>query len=259
MSQYAVRRILQPLDNLSRGDLRRALEFVLMFGDVEGPDPFPRDVLDSLARLLGAHTVGYVETPVKVGHGGYQVATRPEPAWLAERLALYGRQDPNHSAYRHGSSQPVAISDVLSRREFRRLEVYDVVCRPLGTEDSVRLYLPAARDQARFFFIDRETWSWTRRERALLQLLRPHLVSWRRRFTSRSADLDGLTMRETEVLRWLATGQTNAQIAQQLFISEGTARKHIEHIYAKLGVHSRTGAAALLRAPLARTNAPDDR
>jgi HD-GYP domain-containing protein (c-di-GMP phosphodiesterase class II) len=53
----------------------------------------------------------------------------------------------------------------------------------------------------------------------------------------------GLTEREVEVLRLLAQGRTNREIARALVITEKTAGHHIEHIYAKLGVTTRVGAA----------------
>ena len=51
-----------------------------------------------------------------------------------------------------------------------------------------------------------------------------------------------LTERETEVLEQLSKGLTYDQIAENLFISYGTVRKHVENIYRKLGVNNRTGA-----------------
>ncbi len=51
-----------------------------------------------------------------------------------------------------------------------------------------------------------------------------------------------LTDRETEVLEQLSKGLTYDQIAECLFISYGTVRKHVENIYRKLGVNNRTGA-----------------
>ena len=51
-----------------------------------------------------------------------------------------------------------------------------------------------------------------------------------------------LTSRELEVLRLLALGYTNRQIAEELVISLGTVKNHVEHIRAKLGVSDRTQA-----------------
>jgi DNA-binding NarL/FixJ family response regulator len=54
----------------------------------------------------------------------------------------------------------------------------------------------------------------------------------------------GLTKRETEILRRVAAGATNRQIAEQIFISEKTVARHLANLYAKLGVSSRTAAVA---------------
>jgi DNA-binding NarL/FixJ family response regulator len=59
----------------------------------------------------------------------------------------------------------------------------------------------------------------------------------------REGGLEGLTPREVEVLRLLSRGQTNPQIAQNLMISRGTAKMHVQHIISKLGVSDRTQAA----------------
>jgi DNA-binding NarL/FixJ family response regulator len=53
----------------------------------------------------------------------------------------------------------------------------------------------------------------------------------------------GITLREVEVLRLLAQGRTNPEIAQELGISRGTAKIHVQHIIAKLEVSDRTQAA----------------
>jgi DNA-binding CsgD family transcriptional regulator len=51
-----------------------------------------------------------------------------------------------------------------------------------------------------------------------------------------------LTAREREVLSWVARGKTNAEIARLLWLAPGTVGKHLEHVYAKLGVGTRTAA-----------------
>lgn len=56
----------------------------------------------------------------------------------------------------------------------------------------------------------------------------------------------GLTRREAEVVELVRIGLTNDEIARHLYISPGTVRKHLEHAYLKLGVHTRTQAAAAI-------------
>lgn len=54
----------------------------------------------------------------------------------------------------------------------------------------------------------------------------------------------GLTPREAEVLRWVAAGKTNREIGLILGLSPRTVTKHLEHVFAKLGVETRTAAAS---------------
>ena len=51
--------------------------------------------------------------------------------------------------------------------------------------------------------------------------------------------------RESEVLLWIARGKSNRDVAEILSLSPRTVNKHLEQIYAKLGVENRTAAAAL--------------
>jgi DNA-binding NarL/FixJ family response regulator len=52
----------------------------------------------------------------------------------------------------------------------------------------------------------------------------------------------GLTVREIEVLKLLARGMSNKEIASTLFISAKTVANHVEHIYAKINASTRAGA-----------------
>jgi DNA-binding NarL/FixJ family response regulator len=60
----------------------------------------------------------------------------------------------------------------------------------------------------------------------------------------RSVDDHGLTVRELQVLRLVAAGETNRTIASELVLSERTVDRHLSNIFAKLGVSSRTAATA---------------
>ncbi|WP_306316207.1 MULTISPECIES: response regulator transcription factor [unclassified Streptomyces] len=55
---------------------------------------------------------------------------------------------------------------------------------------------------------------------------------------------EALSRRELEVLRLVRDGLSNAEVARELFLSQATVKSHLVHIYAKLGVDSRTSAVA---------------
>jgi DNA-binding response OmpR family regulator len=57
-----------------------------------------------------------------------------------------------------------------------------------------------------------------------------------------------LTAREVEVLEWVALGKTNRDIGEILSLSPRTVNKHLEHVYVKLGVETRTAAASVVMA-----------
>lgn len=60
-----------------------------------------------------------------------------------------------------------------------------------------------------------------------------------------------LTEREVEVLRWVSCGKTNKDIADILQLSPRTVNKHLEHVYIKLGVETRTAAMSVALAAMA--------
>jgi DNA-binding CsgD family transcriptional regulator len=74
----------------------------------------------------------------------------------------------------------------------------------------------------------------------LVQLLRTHLA-----LIAHCNPTPGLTRRELEVLAWVADGKTNAETAEFLSIAPGTVKKHLDHIYEKLGVGTRTEAVVM--------------
>jgi LuxR family maltose regulon positive regulatory protein len=60
--------------------------------------------------------------------------------------------------------------------------------------------------------------------------------------------IEALSARELEVLRLLAAGRSNAEMAAELFVEQSTVKTHLIHLYRKLEVHSRTQAVARARA-----------
>jgi LuxR family maltose regulon positive regulatory protein len=62
-----------------------------------------------------------------------------------------------------------------------------------------------------------------------------------------AAMVEPLSKRELEVMQLIATGASNAEIAQELFIAVGTVKNHVKNIYSKLNVHNRAHAIAQAR------------
>jgi DNA-binding CsgD family transcriptional regulator len=237
-------------------DAASLLELVHDGARESGVEPFPPMVLLGLASLIPSDAcVGYQEADVS---GEFRVVelievigTPPSPA--AERaFHTLGWQNPMHCRLHAGADRVLRLSDMLTRRQRARLEYNDAVWRPHGIDDALRTWLPAPPGRARSIYLERSGKNYTDRERTLLELVRPHLARMRLNAESRrgvDASL-GLSPREAEVLGWVARGKTNAEIATVLFISPQTVRKHLEHIFEKLGVRTRTAAAAYARAPL---------
>ena len=61
-------------------------------------------------------------------------------------------------------------------------------------------------------------------------------------FTKKVVPFDHLTLREREILKCIATGKSNREIADKLFISLNTVKTHIKNIYSKLYIKRRTQA-----------------
>lgn len=83
------------------------------------------------------------------------------------------------------------------------------------------------------------------RERALLAMVAPALERLLREPPMPALTVP-LTTQEQRVLRHVAAGMTNAEVAQRLFVAPSTVRKHLENAYRKLGVSNRLAAVSAL-------------
>ncbi len=150
--------------------------------------------------------------------------------------SIQARADHAAAAVAIASGDPLAALPMLRRERgvWERLGArFDIACcrilfgralRALGDEQSAVAELAAAR-RALAELGARPA------EQEAAALIRPALPS-------------GLTEREVEVLRLVAAGKTNAEIAAQLFLSQKTVGRHLSNIFAKVDVTTRTAAAA---------------
>jgi DNA-binding CsgD family transcriptional regulator len=240
---------------LCGGDLQAALEFLEEAQVVAGPAPFTPQLLDRLAELTRCEEAAYFE----VDHPRHILSLRMTSA--SSRTPFYGITEDiwacsrtvelNRYKVANGAG-PVVLADVF-RGRLRRSPDFNPNFRAGGSVDEIHVDLDPPRQWRREVAVY-SSGDFGRRERMIMQLLRPHLEGFFRAATHRRrlATLDSeataeLTSREREVMLRVADGLSNAEIASALVVERSTVRKHLEHVYEKLGVRSRTAALAKLR------------
>jgi DNA-binding CsgD family transcriptional regulator len=239
------------LTTLTARDVRAALELVYDGASMRGPEPFPRELLERLGQLIPADViVGYHEAvigrPCRVVES-VEIPVEGLPPALQEAGGRFGMQDPIRHGLRRREWRALKLSDFLTRRERRKLDFYWYVWKPLGIDDSLRVWLPAPTGCARVIYLERGKRDFTERERSILELLRPSLIRIQAAAYTRhrrNAAVSVLTDREQEILEWIARGKTSREIAAILVVSPYTVRKHVEHILRKFDVTTRSAAVA---------------
>jgi DNA-binding CsgD family transcriptional regulator len=324
-------------------------DFLAEAGAVEGPEPFPAPLVESLRRLIGCDAAEFDEMDRSERRCGWSQAALGgrEPV---DGLPSFWEIRHDHPLCRLHDDEPafqsaVKLSDLFTPRELRSTGIYAEWFGPLGVSDELEVTLAPSRRFTRTVVFDREVGSFGEREREILNLLRPHLVSLRERAVERrrldaaltaaassataviafnrdghidlatpdavrlvgdylgqplgealppvlwdwvdsepreplwlesdqgrlavefaapvtlllrehgfDSGVEVLTTREREVLGLVALGRRNAEIAAALWVTESTVRKHLEHVFEKLGARNRTEAAALLTRRLTRAD-----
>ena len=333
------------MQRLSAADLDGALRFVREAADEIGPDPFPPHLLERLRTLLGCEWASYCELD-RPGERALELVESPVPEDDIPDEVFWNivSEHPLCVAMAQGRCEALKLSDFHSRREFHRLDVYAEWFGPAGIEFELEVALPSPPSHTRTFLFDDARHDFGERERALLNLLQPHLLQlhrvaslrrrgavarrlieaasdsgqacvlvveatgaiepvgerareWLKAYFSDGAgshlpaalaewlhrqrapastiiergtgsllieyvpddllileerrrtedDAAALTPREQQVIALVADGLRNSEIAERLWVSPATVRKHLENIYDKLGVHTRTAAVAQLQ------------
>jgi DNA-binding CsgD family transcriptional regulator len=154
----------------------------------------------------------------------------------------------NHYFDLHNSPQPVRLSDLVSDRALRRTVAYDEVLRPIG--GNYQIVVVTRREgvaNATGYGLTRSRPDFPDSALAIAQAVQPVLVALsaaqQTRVTPQPVTSGhSLTSRELDILRLVEAGMTATAIGHARRISPRTVRKHLEHIYAKLGHHDRLGA-----------------
>lgn len=200
------RALAEAQGNLQRLDLLpAAVTILLAAGDLSAA----RDVVAELEQLARDFDTDTVSADAAASQGAVLLADGD----AAAALPLLRRA--SHCWAEHDAAYPVATLQVLIGKAYRALGDQDGAALELESAKAVFERLGARPDQQR-----------------VSELLQP------------PAPRHGLSPREVEVLRLVAVGRTNAQIAAELYLSERTVHRHISNILRKLEVQSRTAAVA---------------
>jgi DNA-binding CsgD family transcriptional regulator len=239
------------VEALRRREVAQLVAFVHDAAEMHSSLPFPPELVDRLGEVVpAADIVTYCEVDWTQRRIAYEA---DQAGWAHDPDAgdAYWQLNHEHAVCeyfaRTNDFRPRRMSDLVSLAEWRSRELYDVVFRPYQYE--LELRIPSPRPgYTRTFLFHAQKRDFTERDRLVLELLQPHLVRMVDRVQQR-ASLEAslpLTRREREVLEWVGRGKTNAEIAEILWLSPGTVRKHLENAYGKLGVRTRTAAVARL-------------
>jgi len=245
-------------ETLTEVDLRALLAVVEDGRRDELTEGLPWATLEGLAHLVRSDCVSFPEVDLRRGAAGLfqwletddrglelDDTQSPEPPELWE----YTREFlPCTYAARTGDyATVVRWSDFYSPSELREQPLHAEFHVPDGTTHGLHASLPAAPGHYRKISFWRCGGpDFTERDRLVVQLLRPHLWELFLDSQRRLGRVPELTAREWDVLRLVDQGYSNREIARRLFISVGTVRKHLEHIYDRTGARGRNAAAALM-------------
>ena len=220
---------------------------------------YPQRVLASIGTLFPSCSLSYGEMNFTTGQlDTVRNYATPLPAKEFDRLQEEVIRDNPIVNYveKGGTERVVTISDLITLRQFKRTRLYNELMRPCALTHHISALVPKPGFAVGLGInSDRDC---TETHRVILQLMSPHIAQ-----ASRNAELYsnlarvecigdftpllrlGLSQRQCEVLYWLVQGKRDKEIASLLSLSARTVHHHVADILDKLGVKTRSAAAAL--------------
>jgi DNA-binding CsgD family transcriptional regulator len=236
----------------------RLLELI---GDTHGLldiEEFRLGLIDALHRAIRSDWISINEVGPEPGELWAMI--KPElPPGTREIFGRYMHQNPL-VAYMLESRRGTArrMSEMISVEEYHATDLYREFYGTIGLEHQIAFTLPQEPPRLLGVALSRRRGEFDDADRDLLNAARPYLIESYRSAVAyerlravigtealvgalRGA---GLTPREAEVMGLLAQGRSNADLAAALEISTRTAEKHVQNAFVKLGVKTRSQAAA---------------
>jgi DNA-binding CsgD family transcriptional regulator len=234
--------------SISQNDLEAMLRIVDAPDIGDDGDGLPWSTLHGLKELIPCKLIDF--DGIDVVNQRYYIGQSTDYIYPTDCDDVYWAHYP-HSicsySERTGDLRSVThTTDFYTMREHRGTPMYVDFSGPLDVDHSMQLCLPdgPGRQLRLDIHRGRADPEFSERDRALLILLRPHLYAAHQHVLRRRLGMPTLTPRQWELMRLIDAGFTNTQIARKLHLSENTVRKHLENIFERLEVTSRTAALA---------------
>lgn len=218
---------------------------------------FPRHLIEVIGALVPA-TMTTFDIIHKDPEKCVNVQGRPVSEQWQNRCAELLPTHPTVVYVNNGGTESVVkITDVITQRQFRKTALYNELFRTADAEYQIAALVPIEGGVAGLA-INRDI-DFVEEERVMLQYLRPHIArahALSDMYAAANAcpvpvgdcrpwaKKRGLTPREMEILHWIAEGKRDKEIAEILGLSWRTVKTHAVRIFQKLGVETRTAAAA---------------
>jgi DNA-binding CsgD family transcriptional regulator len=250
------------MEPLTSRELRRALDTLHAIGaGCAGPEDFARSGVGCLPALIGSELTTLSTCDCDSGH---RAVVSDQPGAISPRDGdVFDHYFHTHPLVRDHGRNPAAVTkridDVQPDGAFRNTPLFNEYYRRIGIDHVMAVPLHVDGRFLVSFVLNRSGTAFGARDRDLAEVIRPHLANLYRLAVARERTRDlpadasfdraaaPLTPREREVLDWVAAGKTNRDIAAILCASPRTVEKHLERIYEKLGVETRTAAVMRVR------------
>jgi DNA-binding CsgD family transcriptional regulator len=212
--------------------------------------PMPEPVFPALRELIGFDSAGFLgmdsRTALQYLFQDYDCGCDPSVLSPEDEVALWVEHETTdvcpHLPVPDDVVSILNETDGESVRQWHACQLYNELFKPSGNEHHLILRIPDGAGRTIRLLCWRGPGSrFGEREKTDLLLLLPHIEAAYRR-GQRLRAVSALTPRQRELVELVGQGLTNYQIARRLGIAEGTVRAHLNQIYSRLRVSSRTAA-----------------
>ena len=248
------------MERLSADDYRKVLAAIEILGRDVDRASFPERALDAIATVIDVDMISYSE--IDLADGTNRFLLKPDIAAIEPndpRYERFVRRFGNHPILAHRlSSAPAGRPSLrLFLERIRMLGMVGNCCGDAELRLSMGLSVASGGQRKIGIALNRSIRDFDEIDAARLEALRPHIVvaysnalkvagpATMAAATSSAIRVDSLplTKRENEVLYWVSMGKTNEEVGDIIGAKPMTVKKHLEHIYDKLGVPNRTAAS----------------